>query len=302
MVNGNRLIRILWIGLLLAGILTGCQLSSTPTVLPPSHTPTTAPTITPTPGPQTMDMDTLRQNCEALDQQNATIVLSGKVFLPDETIYGYKGWYGMDLISGSRLTVLFAIGSGPNTMQELPQYFHEQDLLIHASDNRVVRHGHEVRVIGHPKYRTDSEIRSCELFVDQVESLTPADVLLPKDLTIEELINDNEIDDCDYLEFNRQMVRLRGELRVDNYLSGCQLGVCKILLKDTTGSLTAKVLEGESANHMATLPDLFTIQDLKVLDKNGEPVTNWTSALIGVVHMSDSSACEMIVYEVENGE
>lgn len=286
------------LSLVLLAALAACQ----PPTPAPVPTPQLEPTITPTLAPQVMDTETLLQNCAVLDDQNAVVVLTGKVFLPDETVYGYTGWYGMDLITATRIAALINVGSGPNTMDDLPQYFFEQHLVIRDNDGRIVRHGHEVRVTGRPVYRSDSENRRCEIYADKIESLMPESVLQPKDLTIEELTNDNNVDECKDLEFTCQFVRLHGQLRVDKDTSICQLGYCKVTFKDLTGSGSAKFLSGEGANHMALLPENFSIQDLKVWDKSGELVENSNVNLVGVVHATDANFCEMIVYEVERGE
>ncbi len=286
------------LSLILAAALCACQ-APTPISTP---TPSPEPTITPTLAPQVMEIEDLLQNCAALDEQNTTVVLAGKVFLPDETVYGYKGWYGMDLISTSRIVALFQVGSGPNTMDDLPQYFFEENLVIRDNDGRIVRHGHEIQVTGRPIYRADSENRRCEIYVDKVESQMPVSVLQPKDITIEELTNNNNVDECKDLEFTRQFVRLHGELRVDKDTSVCQLGFCKVTFADDTGVGSAKILAGEGANHMALLPETFSIEDLKVWDKSGELVKNSNVNLVGVVHTTEANYCEMIVYEVEQGE
>lgn len=283
------------LSLVLLAVLGACQ----PPTPAPTPTPQPEPTVTSTLAPQAMDIDALLQNCAALDEQHATVILTGKIFLPNETIYGYKGWYGMDLITGSRIAALISVGNGPNTMDDLPQYFFEQNLVMRDNDGRIVRHGHEVRVTGRPVYRADSENRRCEIYADKIESLMPENVLQPKDLTIEELTNDNNVDECKDLEFTRQFVRLHGELRVDKDTSMCQLGVCKVAFADDTGLGSAKILAGEGANHMALLPETFSIQDLKVWDMSGGLVENSNVNLVGVVHESDAGFCEMIVYEVE---
>jgi hypothetical protein len=208
----------------------------------------------------------------------------------------------MDLITGSRIAALIKVGSDPNTMDDLPQYFFEQNLVIRDNDGRIVRHGHEVRVTGRPVYRADSENRRCEIYADKVESLMPESVLQPRDLTIEELTNDNNVDECKDLEFTRQFVRLHGKMRVDKDTSVCQLGFCKVIFEDATGIGSAKILTGEGANHMALLPEYFSVQDLRVWDKSGELVENANVNLVGVVHAADANSCEMIVYEVERGE
>lgn len=278
-------------------LICACQ----PSTPQPTATPLPTPTITPTLAPQQMDIGTLLQNCERLDEQDATVILTGKVFLPAEAVYGYEGWYGMNLISSARINVLFQVGTGLNMMNDLPQYFFEQDLVIRADDGRIIRHAHEVRVTGRPKYRADSETRRCELFVDRVESLMPADVLQPVELTIEELNDGDTVNDCSDLEFSRQFVRLTGLLRLDEYTSLCQLKNCKATFEDATGSATVMLLEGEGPNHMAALPETFTSQDLQVMDQNGELVDNANLSLVGVVAMDDSDSCKMIVYEVEKG-
>lgn len=279
-------------------LICACQ----PPTPQPTATAQPTPTITPTLAPQPMKIEDLLQNCASLDEQDVTVILTGKVFLPAETVYGYEGWYGMNLITGTRVNALFQVGTGANTMNDLPHYFFEQDLVIRADDGRIIRHGHEVRVTGRPKYRADSENRRCEIFVDKVESLMPEDVLQPLDLTIEELNDGDTVNDCSDLEYSRQFVRLSGELRVDEYTSLCQLKNCKVTFKDATGSADVMILEGERPNHMAALPEAPTTRDLQVRDQNGDLVDNAHLSLVGVVSMSDKNECELTVYEVEKGK
>lgn len=281
--------------------LVACQPALTP--LPPTATPlpSATPTVTPLPVPQEMDVDEMIQNCANLDLRDIPVILQGKVFLPDSTIYGYEGWYGVDFITTSRTRVLFGIGGAVDQMEELPQFFHEQDLVIHDANNRLIRHGHEVRVTGRARYREDNENRRCELFVDKVETLMPDGVLEPIDLTVAELVDGNNVNDCPELSFSRQFVRLQGLLRVDDYLSLCQLGQCKVIFADSTGDLAAYILEGESKNRMKTLHENFSDQDLIVFDTKGTIVDNSDVSLVGVVEVADEAPliCELIVYEVE---
>lgn len=301
--NINRFLRISPCAVILLLLLSACQLAAPPSTPTPSATPlpTQTPTITPTPAPREMGIDELQADCAALDERDTTVILKGRVFLPDETIYGYEGWYGVDLITGSRMTVLFAIGDGANQMRQLPQFFHEQSLLVHDAAEREIRQGHEVRVTGRPKYRADSETRRCEVWVDEVESLMPADTLEPADVTVEELNDDDNIYECGDLEFSRRFVRLTGELRVDNFLSNCRLGICSAVFKDASGSMTIYLEEGEGANQMRSLPSAFTGQDLVVQDAAGAVVDNAAASVVGVVRQADIGVCEMIVYEVDRG-
>ncbi len=279
-------------------LICACQ----PPTPRPTATAQPTPTITPTPAPQPMEIEELLQNCASLDEQDVTVILTGKVFLPPESVYGYEGWYGMNLITGTRVNALFQVGTGANTMNDLPHYFFEQDLVIRADDGRIIRHGHQVRVTGRPRYRADSENRRCEIFVDRVDSLMPEDVLQPLDLTVEELNDDDTVNDCSDLEFSRQFVRLSGELRIDEFTSLCQLKNCKVTFEDPTGSADVMILEGEGPNHMAALPETPTNQDLQVRDQNGDLVDNANLSLIGVVSLSDKYECEMTVYEIEKGK
>lgn len=288
--------------------LTSCngqKQSLSPTFAPiatPSIAPTHTPTITPTPTPQVMKISDLLEDCEGLADRQSTVILTGKVFLPDETVYGYQGWYGMDLIQGDKVRALFSVGTGVNQMEDLPQYFHEQDLLIYAADGRLIRHAHEVSVTGRAKYRADSEDRRCEIYVESVESRMPATVLEPMDLKIGELLDGNEVNDCDDLEFSRQFIRLTGAVRLDDYSSMCQLGVCKIIFTDSTGNAFVYLLEGEGSNRMQTLPEQFSDRDLVIRDRDGVLVENKWLSLVGVTRQGDVGACELIVYAVEAGE
>ena len=292
--------------LAVAFMATTCQsppATPAPTAAPSlTPLPTATATVTPTPAPREIEISNLLEECEPLAAGHIPVILSGRVFLPDETIYGYKGWYGMDLISTQRVRVLFSVGTGPNQMEDLPQIFHEQDLLIHAADGSLIRHGHEVKLTGRVNYRADSENRRCEVYVDSVASLMPETVLEPLDLTLEELLDGDEIADCDDLEFSRQFVRLSGAVTLDDYLSRCQMGICKITFADLTGRAPVYLLEGEGANQMSTLPEQFSNQDLVIRDGTGVIVNNHQLQLVGVTRQGDTGACELIVYRVEAGD
>jgi len=291
--------------LMLTILLTACSGVELPaaTALPPMVTltpaPTQTPTITPTLAPREMAISELLEDCEELATSKVPVILAGTIFLPDETIYGYVGWYGVDLISSARVRALLNLGTGPNQMEDLPQYFHEQDLLIHAADSRLIRHGHAVTVTGWANYRADNEERRCEVYVDSVISNMPATVLEPVDVTIGELLDGNEVNDCDDLEFSRQFVRLTGAVRLDDYTSKCQLGMCRITFADDTGEAFVYLLEGEGVNRMKSLPEAFSGLDLVIKDKQGVTVNNRALSLVGVTRQGDGVACEMIVYEVE---
>jgi len=292
--------------LITAFMITACQtpaVAPAPTVAPSlTPLPTATPTVTPTPAPREIEISNLLEECEPLAAGHIPVILSGNVFLPDETIYGYKGWYGVDLISTQRVRVLFSVGTGTNQMEDLPQYFHEQDLLIHSADGGLIRHGHKVKLTGRVNYRADSDNRRCEVYVDNVVSLMPQTVLEPLDVTLEELLDGDEIADCDDLEFSRQFVRLSGAVTLDDNTSRCQAGVCTLTFADRTGSATVYLLEGEGANQMRTLPDQFSNQDLVIRDKTGALVNNHQLQLVGVTRQGDIGKCELIVYRVEAGE
>lgn len=306
MVDMKKILRLLFsifVGVLVITPLAACQPAPTP--IPPTLTPlpTTTPTITPTPLPREMGVDDFISECAVLDEQDAIVILSGMVFLPDSTIYGYEGWYGVDFITTDRTRVLFGIGSGTNQMEELPQFFHEQDLAIHDDTDRLIRHGHMVRVTGRPKYRADSENRRCELFVDKVDSMMPEGVLTPIDVTIDELNDGDLVDDCGEFEFSRQMVRLSGSLHVDKTVSSCFLGYCRVVFDHPTKYCPVNILEGEGPNRMSTLPEPFSNSDLVIYNKNGNIIDNTSVSLVGVVKKAafeNTNYCEMIVYEIES--
>lgn len=280
--------------------LAACQglpFLSTPTPSPTlTSTPTLTPTVTPTPGPQQMKIDAMLQDCAALDERNATVILEGDVFLPEAEVYGYEGWYGMNLVTTSRLVVLFAIGTEPNQMEELPFDFRQPDMLIHTFDGRLVRDGHRVRVQGRPKYRPDSVDRRCELWVDQVESLMPLEIDIPLEPDIASIR-------CPWWDPTKQLLRLQGSLSVlyDEYT--CWMNECRVKLVNNTGAITTVFVVGDGANRMAPLPQNYSSADLKIFDRDGNSIDPANISVIGVVRRVQiaerNAECQLIVYEVE---
>lgn len=212
---------------ILSILLTSCQGLSIPIFLFSTRTPTPTvkptltpkPTITPTPAPQLIQPSFLLDNCARLDEENVHVVFEGIVYMPEGFVYGYEGWYGMDLVSTSRLRVLFAIGDSPNQMEKLPFDFRKQDLKIYAFDGRLIQDGHKIRVTGRPKYRSDDENRKCELWVDVVESLMPMEVTTPLDLQVGEI-------GCRPLDTARQLIRLKGSLKINRNNYTCWMNEC----------------------------------------------------------------------------
>ena len=286
--------------MILATLLTACQLIAQPTPPPATVTPqpTATPTITPTPAPQQMKIEEMQQDCEELDEGNTTVILEGPVYLPEGEVYGYVGWYGMNLISTSRLRILFAIGSGPNQMEELPFDFRQPDMRVHTFDERLVRDGHMVRVTGRPKYRADSEERRCELWVDQVESLMPPEMEIPLEPEISKIR-------CPFKEPSKQLIRVTGSLSVLYEEFACWMNECRVKLANETGVITTVFVVGDRANRMAPLPTNYTNSDLVIFDRDGNLVDSGNVSVIGIVRRVQiaerNAECQLIVYEVEPG-
>ncbi len=299
----KKLLRLLFsilVGVLVTTPLAACQPAATP--IPPTLTPlpTATPTITPTPLPREMDTRDVLKDCEELDRLGVQIILDGMLFLPEGAVYGYEGWYGMELVSSSRIRVLFEVGSEPNKIQELPFDFQEQDLVVQAEDGQLIRHGHLVRITGKVKYRPDSELRMCEVFVERAESLMPEEILDPVDQMAANVA-------CPQSQKAKQFVRVNGALSVDDRKTACWAGTCRAAMTDDSGSLVVIFKAGDDANHMGWITEPSFDQPLIVYDSNGQAVDNQNVSLVGITSRIFSISqndfyCALIVYEVEPGK
>lgn len=274
----------------------------------PTHTP--APTATPT--PQALNLQGVLSKCEELSANHESVVVQGKIFLPEFVIYGYEGWKGMQLaerlpIDEEQLIVLIQVGDGPNTMNALPQFFNERDLAIRAFDDQMVHHGYTVVINGRPKYHADKLERKCEVWVDRIESRMPAEVLVPLAAEISYLLEEHTVGhgmqekivkQCELLAEQKQLVTIRGSID-DSLGAVCNMGTCRITIKDPTGSMFASLVNLEAPNSMIVSTEVAGPDGWKILDSNGIEVDRENLALTGILY-SDAQGCRLAVYTVES--
>lgn len=296
---------------LLCSLLTSCQAGGLlgPTLTPsplPTLTPSLTPTVTSTPEPQRMSISDLLNNCQALSDQKREVILSGKIYLPEGSILGYKlegdTWWGIQLVSSDKMIVLVKMGDDPGTMAPLPDQYSGKDLLLHASDGQKILEGHMVLITGRPKYRTDNLERACEVFATTIVSQESSDVLIPIDLKVKDLFDGDRKNDCSLLTKTSQLVRLSGSLVVDKDTS-CWMDDCTLVLKDDTGRLRIVISTLGLNNRMTGLAPPYRSSDLQVFDGQGIQIDGSLVQLIGVVTGTDEFLyCSLKVYEISAGE
>lgn len=292
---------------LLCSLLTSCQAGGLlgPTLTPsplPTLTPSLTPTVTSTPEPQRMNISDLLNNCQALSDHKREVILSGKIYLPEGSIFGYKTegdtWWGLQLVTSEKITVLVKMGDGPGTMDALPEQYSWKDLVVRAADGQKVLTGHQVLITGRPKYRTDNPERACEVFASTIVSQESPDVLIPIDLQVKDLFDADRKNDCSILTKTSQLVRLSGALTVDKDTS-CWMNECALVLKDATGKVKVVLSTLGNRNMMTNLTPPYQSSDLQVFDWGGEQGDGSRFQLVGVVTGTDEFLyCSLKVYEI----
>jgi hypothetical protein len=315
----------LFLFVIVLSILSGC--AGAPVVNPtqplkptqtntPLSTNTPAPTMTPaptaTPTPQSLNLQGVLVNCEELSTNHDSVVVEGKIFLPEFVLYGYEGWKGMNLVENlstdiEKLTILIQVGDGPNTMVALPEFFSERDLLIHAFDGQVIHQGYTVVITGRPKFNADKPDRKCEIWADKIESKMPEEALVPFVAEISYLLEEHTeghglqetlVKQCALLAVQKQLVTVRGS--IDNsFAADCDMGKCLIKIKDQTGSLFASLVELEAPNSILVSQDILGPDGWRIFDFSGNEVDKTNMALTGVLY-SDAQGCRLSVYTVES--
>jgi hypothetical protein len=284
--------------LVLVVLIPACQ----PQVVevPPTSTPFPSWTPTPTPGPEQMGVVELISRCEELSITQRQVILEGMLFLPSDTIYGYtidgELWLGINLVKGNRITVLVKVGEGAAAMNPLPERFTEKDLIIHTSDDRIVLDRHRVRITGRPNYKSDDPDRRCELFVDDIYTLEKPEVLVPLEITIEELLNNDHINDCSDLEAENQLVQLKGQVLI-NTDTTCWNGRCRTPFQDGSGKTEVEISTGGGGNTISPMPIPYQSTDLHVYDSQGMEIDSGNVVLIGAVSGLEG-ICRVTVYTI----
>ncbi len=292
-------------------IATGCgfipYLNPQPTSVPtaavtPTKIPTCTATVTPT--PSYMEISDVLNNCQSLSDDKREVVIEGKLFMPVYSIVGYQDWKAMNLAKflpndSDLLKVLIQVGEGPNTMDVLPEFFTERDLIVRADQEQTIRHGHSVRIIGNVEYRGDSPELKCAVRVNQISTLMDAEVLIPLDIQVKTLNTAGGLDNCSQLAFEKQMVRLKGSIVVSSGVT-CQMGYCRMSFSDGTGSMFLTIVDALGKNSANFNSDRPFDERLKLLDSSGNAVELDDLNLTGVVY-SEQSRCNLMVYTIEQG-
>ena len=307
MFNHKRFFGILVSLCLLSSFLVSCQGGGlfAPTATPsplPTLTPSLTPTVTSTPEPQRMNISDLLNNCQALSDQKREVILSGKIYLPEGSIFGYKvegnTWWGMQLVTSTKITVLIKMGEGPGTMDPLPELYSGKDLVLRAGDGQKILEGHKVLITGRPKYRTDNPDRTCEVFASTIVSQESPEVLIPIDLKVKDLFDADRKNDCSILTKTSQLVRLSGSLVVDKN-TNCWMNECALVFKDDTGKVKVVFSTLGKNNSMANLTPPYHSSDLQVFDREGIQSDGSHVQLVGVVTGTNEFLyCSLKVYEI----
>lgn len=261
-------------------------------------TPTLTPTITPTPTPQTLRIEQVWENCEQLAQDGREIWVSGKVFMPKWRIIGYQGYKGMNfneyLDTDERsLTILLEVGDGMQTMNALPDYFTERDLVIRSDDGQEIRHGHTLQILGLPKYKQDS--KRCEIWPSRIESLMSDQVIIPAEIEINSLTTNR----CSMLATQKQFITLMGS--ISNWgaaAKSCNMGICLLEFSDGTGKIRVTFVQGEQPSSLYLSPE----NKANLIDNAGNPVNLQDELILSGVLYAELEGCTLSVYEIEKQE
>jgi len=195
------------------------------------------------------------------------------------------------------LKVLIKVGEGPNTMDALPEFFSERDLIVRADKEQTIRHGHSVYIIGNVEYRGDSPELKCAVRVKQISTLMQTEVVIPLDVQIETLDTIGGVDNCSQLAFEKQMVRLKGSI-VESAGVTCQMGYCRMSFSDGTGTMFLTIVDALGKNSANFNSDRPSGERLKLFDASGNAVELDNLNLTGVVY-SEQSGCNLMVYTIE---
>ena len=280
-------------------VFSACQ----PQVTQQPPTPTVIPTatITPTAQPLQITIGKLIDDCEQLAAEKQIVILEGAIMLPDESVTGYEidgvRWLGMDLIKTSKVKVLVRVGTEAGTMNDLPSLFSEKDLVIRAADGGIILDRHRVRITGRPKYKANDPDRRCELFVDEIDTLEKPEVLIPKEMTIQELLNNDRINDCKDVEAANQLVRMRGWITVNDNDTVCTYGSCRTPFSDGSGRMMVKLANGGGSNSIGMLTAPYLLENVRLLDQNGEEAKPSDVTFIGQI-TGISEYCLLTVYTI----
>lgn len=305
-------------------LLTACSplasLQATPTASPSptvtltptatwTPTPTLTPTITPTPTPQNLSIEQVWENCEQLAQDGREVWVSGLLFLPKWKIIGYPGWKGLDLKEIMEedqlsLTILVEVGDGPNTMNSLPQYFTERDLVVRADQGQEIRHGHSVAVFGIPSFKPDTG--RCEIRASKIETLVSPEALVPEVVTISFIQEVYEevtfggviwyVKNCALLSEARQFITVKGSLvNWRDALKSCTSGICTLEFSDGSGKLRVSFVQGDQPSSLFLSPE----NKASLIDLDGKLLNLQDQLILTGMMYAEFEGCTLSVYEIE---
>jgi len=290
----------------------------------PTFTPTStqAPTLTPTimltptptstPTPQQLDLYYLYDNCSALSQNHETVIVEGRIFLPEFKILSLSlentTWTGVQLKqfleSETRyLTILIPNGEGPGTIDTIPIPFHEKDLIIHDDDNRTIRHYHSVIIKGQVDYVKKEDGSRCQIWIESIQSNTLEEIQIPKEVNINFLqkrfnigtnIEPLFVTNCDLLAQKHQMVTVSGSI-FSLGTNLCNNVSCTFQFSDNTGSLGISLAYREGPNSVFKPKG----KSWEIFDKSNNPISLYSLKLTGVLY-NLREGCTLSVYEIEN--
>ena len=312
----TRLFFLFLSAVILNGIFSACtpaQQAPLPASTQPapaaSPSPTTLPTQTAPPAPLTMEIPALLEQCETLSAAKTKVIVSGHLYLPDYRIYGYSGWKGMNLNQFlpndlQSITALIPIGNGNNTMDDLPAYFTPRDLRARSDSGQLILHGHSVSIFGRVEYTVSSGVPRCQVWVEKIDSLMPADILIPVPYQISALLEEQNIGNVAYPEIvstcqlaaqKQQMVSITGSIIAESGPDKCEREICRFALTDKTGTLTAILLLANEPNAINFDPT----QGWQLIDQDGNAQKLLNLIFTGTLSVDVSQGCSLLVYQIQ---
>lgn len=297
--------RVVFLILVLSLAVSACQPAATPVPATMTPSPVWTPTPTSTPIPQEMSITELAGRCEQLATDKREVIVEGAIYLPEESVSGYTidgvTWLGMNLVNTDRVHLLVEVGEDMNTMNMLPTLFSEKDLILRADDGRLILNRHRIRITGTLKYREDKPDQECELFANNIESLEGPAIFEPMEITVEELLDGDEINDCQMVEYSNQLVRMRGWITVNENDTTCWYGRCRTPFSDGTGQMIAQLSNGGGNNSIGGLEGPYDIANVHLYDQEGMEVDPGDLIFIGQI-TGISEYCQITVYTILPGE
>lgn len=280
----------------------------------PSLTPTITqtPTLTPTPTPQRLDVYYLYDHCSNISQNQETVIVEGRIFLPKFKMISYdyenQTWVGTQLRnfleSETRsLTILIPIGEGPNTLDPIPIPFNEKDLIIRDDNNHIIRHYQSVLIKGRVEYFKNEDGSRCQIWMESIQTRASEEIQIPQEVSIFFLNQKKNMGtkkkpqmttNCELLAQKHQMVTISGSI-ISLGTNQCNNVSCTFQFSDNTGSISISLANREGPNSVfKPKGELW-----QIYDKANNPISLYSLKLTGVLYLL-SDGCRMSVYEIES--